>query len=76
MQTDNENLRGDRFVPAQLWQYVVGTQAAGIHINPKRLTSMILGGRMQPYTVDILITVVETSKIINKITGKDPHHGA
>lgn len=76
MQAGHEGVRADAFTPARLWLYVVGNQAVGVHINPKRVTEFILRGRMQPYTIDILLAVVETSKIINKITGKDPHHGA
>lgn len=59
--------------PARLWFYIVGAQAIS-KVTPQRLTATICAGRMEKKTIDMLIAVVETAKILNRITEKDHEH--
>lgn len=58
--------------PARLWHYVSGSTP--IRVTPQMLTATICAGRLEKRTIDMLIAVVETSKIINKITEKSHIH--
>lgn len=64
------------FTPASPWRYVIGERVVGVRITPKSLTVAIIGGRLEPYTITVMIVVVETAKILNRITDKPEHHGA
>lgn len=60
--------------PWRPWYYIVGEQVIS-KVTPQRLTATICAGRMEKRTIDMLIAVVEVSKIINKMTEKDLHDG-
>lgn len=64
------------FTPAAPWQYVVGERVVGVKTTPRSLMVAICGGRLEPYTITVMIVVVETAKILNRITDKHEHHGA
>lgn len=64
------------FTPATPWRYVVGERVAGVRITPRSLLVAICGGRLEPYTITVMIVAVETAKIMNRITDKHEHHGA
>lgn len=63
------------FTPAIPWKFVVGDQVAGVVVTPRRLTAAICGGRLEPYTIQVMMATVETAKILNRITDKHEHHG-
>ena len=67
---------GPDFKPAQLWRYVVGPYVSPLRITPRTTLKAIMRGHLQQGSIDIMITVAETAKIINRITDKNELAGA
>lgn len=59
--------------PCRLWHYIYGNTALS-RVKPKELTALICAGRMGKREIDMLIAVVETAKILNRITEKSHQH--
>ena len=62
--------------PAQLWRYVEGPYISPLRITPRSTLQAILRGHLQKHSLDIMLTVAETAKIINRITDKNEFVGA
>lgn len=63
------------FAPARLWHYVVGPYVSPLRITPRSTLKAILRGNLGTESVDILIAVTETAKMINRITNKNEMEG-
>lgn len=64
------------FQPAQLWRYVVGPYVSPLRITPRSTLRAIMRGHLQGESINIMISVAETAKAINRITDKNEHAGA
>lgn len=62
---------GPDFKAAQLWRYVVGPYVSPLRITPRTTLKAILRGHLQQSSIDIMLSVTETAKIINRITDKN-----
>lgn len=67
---------GPDFKPAQLWRYVVGGYVSPLRITPRTTLRAIMRGNLQVESIDTMMTVAETAKIINRITDKNEYAGA
>lgn len=67
---------GPDFTPAQLWRYVVGPYVSPLRITPRSTVKAIMRGNLQQASIDIMYTVSETAKAINRITDKNEFAGA
>lgn len=67
---------GPDFKPAQLWRYVVGPYVSPLRITPRTTLQAILRGHLQKESIDTMLAVTETAKIINRITDKNELVGA
>ena len=61
--------------PCQLWHSVVNS-VHPTRITPWRVVHATMGGRLMPYTVEIMFVVVETTKALNRMMGKNEYEGA
>lgn len=59
------------FRPAQLWHYVQGPYVSPMRITPRTTLRAIFRGNLERTSLDIMIAVTETAKIINRITNKN-----
>lgn len=66
---------GPDFKPAQLWRYVVGGYVSPLRITPRSTLRAIMRGNLQQSSVDVMMAVSETAKIINRITDKNEFAG-
>lgn len=66
----------DEHLPAQLWRYVVGSIVSPLRITPRSTLKAIMRGHLSQDSIDIMISVAETAKAINRITDKNEHTGA
>lgn len=64
------------FRPAQLWRYVVGLYVSPLRVTPRSTLQAILRGALRQESLDVMIAVAETAKIINRITDKNQFEGA
>lgn len=67
---------GPDFTPAQLWRYVVGPYVSPLRITPRSTLKAILRGHLQKESINIMISVAETAKAINRITDRNELAGA
>lgn len=68
--------RSPDFTPAVLWRYVVGRYVSPLRITPRTTLQAILRGQLQDESINIMISVAETAKAINRITDKNELTGA
>lgn len=62
--------------PAKLWHYVEGGYISPLRVSPRSTLQAILRGNLQTASLDVMIAVTETAKIINRITDKNQFAGA
>lgn len=63
--------------PYRPWRLPVeSSSASGIRITPWRVVHATMGGRLMPYTIELMFAVVETTKALNRMMGKNEYEGA
>lgn len=67
---------GPDFKPAQLWRYIVGPFVSPLRVTPRTTLKAIMRGHLEQTSIDIMISVTETAKAINRITDKNEMAGA
>ena len=67
---------GPDFKPAQLWHYIVGPYVSPLRLTPRSTLQAIMRGHLQRESIDVMFTVAETAKMINRITDKNEYAGA
>lgn len=68
--------KAPELTPAALWRHVVGPYVSPLRITPHTTLQAILRGQLRSESIDIMISVAETAKAINRITEKNEMTGA
>lgn len=61
--------------PARLWYFVIGEYVGPIKITPMFMLHSINASRLNDETLNVMISVVEVSRAINRIMGRNENFG-
>lgn len=62
--------------PARLWHWIVGEYVGVIKCTPMFVFHATNAGRLNTETLNVMTTVVETSRMINRIMNRNENFGA
>lgn len=62
--------------PCLLWHLPVTSGAKAPRVTPWGVLHATMASRLMPYTIEMMFAVVETSKALNRMMGKNEYEGA